>query len=113
MVTDLTYLTNMAGGNPEIIKEMIQIFVDQVEEYINEMRKLLDDKDYLSLGKLAHKSKSSVAIMGMNDLASELKTLEILAKEGKEPEKYPSMVENFVSQCKSAIKELNESNLKL
>ena len=113
MVTDLTYLTNMAGGNPEIVKEMIQIFIDQAQEYIVEMRKFLDDKDYLSLGRLAHKSKSSVAIMGMNDLASELKTLELLAKEGKEPEKYPIMVENFESQCNAAIIELNESKIKL
>jgi HPt (histidine-containing phosphotransfer) domain-containing protein len=113
MVTDLTYLTNMAGGNPEIIKEMIQIFVDQVEEYIRDMNRFLNEKDYISMGKLAHKSKSSVAIMGMNDLATELKTLELLAKEGKEPEKYPLMVENFESQCKAAIVELNESKIKL
>ena len=113
MVTDLTYLTNMAGGNPEIVKEMIQIFIDQAQEYIVEMRKFLDDKDYLSLGRLAHKSKSSVAIMGMNDLASELKTLELLAKEGKESEKYPDMVENFTLQCETAISELRETKTKL
>ncbi len=113
MVTDLTYLTSMAGGNPEIIKEMIQIFIEQVEEYIKEMHKYLDEKDYISLGKLAHKSKSSVAIMGMNDLATELKTLELLAKESKEPEKYSMMVENFESQCKTAISELQESKIKL
>jgi HPt (histidine-containing phosphotransfer) domain-containing protein len=113
MVTDLTYLTNMAGGNPEIVKEMIQIFIDQAQEYIVEMRKYLDEKDYLSLGRLAHKSKSSVAIMGMNDLAAELKILELLAKESNEPEKYPVMVDNFINQCKIAIEELRESKTKL
>ncbi len=113
MVTDLTYLTNMAGGNPEIVKEMIQIFIDQAQEYIIEMQKYLDEKDYLSLGRLAHKSKSSVAIMGMNELAADLKTLELLAKEGQEPEKYPKMVENFTIQCETAIIELRESKIKL
>jgi HPt (histidine-containing phosphotransfer) domain-containing protein len=103
----------MAGGNPEIIKEMIHIFIDQVQDYIKDMRKYLEEKDYLSLGKLAHKSKSSVAIMGMNDLAAELKILELLAKESKEIEKYPSMVDNFIRQCEAAITELHDSEKKL
>jgi len=103
----------MAGGNHEIIKEMIHIFIDQAQEYTRDMKKFLDEKDYLSLGKLAHKSKSSVAIMGMNDLAAELKILELLAKESKEIEKYPSMVDNFVKQCEAAITELHESDSKL
>ncbi len=113
MITDLTYLTNMAGGNTDIIKEMIHIFVDQVQEYIKDMQKFLDEKDYLALGRLAHKSKSSVAIMGMNDLAADLKVLELLAKESKEIDKYPMLVEKFIVQCEMAISELQESETKL
>jgi len=113
MVTDLTYLTNMAVGNPEIIKEMIHIFIEQVQEYISDMQKFLNEKDYIALGRLAHKSKSSVAIMGMNDLAADLKTLELLAKESQETEKYPAFVEKFIQQCEAAIVELHETETKL
>ena len=113
MITDLTYLSNTAGGNPEIIKEMIDIFIEQVKEYIRDMQKFLDEKDYMALGRLAHKSKSSVAIMGMNELAADLKTLELMAKEGKEIETYPSLVEKFVKQCEIAITELRETKTKL
>ena len=39
------------------------------------MKSLLAEKNYNSLGLLAHKAKSSVAIMGMNDLADMLKNI--------------------------------------
>lgn len=108
MVTDLSYLKNMSGGNNEIIREMITIFNEQSREYIRDMQKYLDEKDYSMLGKLAHKAKSSVAIMGMNDLAADLKTLEINTKEEKEVETYPAFVEKFVNTTKQAIAELEK-----
>lgn len=108
MVTDLSYLNNMAGGNNEIIREMITIFNEQSGEYIRDIQKYLDDKDYNMLGKLAHKAKSSVAIMGMNELAEDLKSLEINTKDKKETESYPIIVEKFINTTKQAIAELNE-----
>lgn len=108
MITDLTYLKNMSGGSPEIVKEMIGIFVEQADEYIRDMQVHLDQKDYLALGKLAHKAKSSISIMGMNDLAADLKTLELLTKDNSETQSYPGFVEKFIKQTKEAIIELKE-----
>jgi HPt (histidine-containing phosphotransfer) domain-containing protein len=109
MITDLAYLRNMSGDNPDIIKEMIGIFVEQAEEYIRDMKKNLEDKNYDAIGKLAHKAKSSISIMGMNDLAADLKTLELLAKEEKEKESYPGYIDKFVNQTQLAITELKET----
>jgi|ERR1035437_3515105 HPt (histidine-containing phosphotransfer) domain-containing protein len=109
MITDLAYLRNMSGDNPDIIKEMIGIFIEQAEEYIRDMKKNLEDKNYDAIGKLAHKAKSSISIMGMNDLAADMKTLELLAKEEKEKENYPVFIDKFVSQTQLAITELKET----
>jgi len=109
MITDLAYLKNMSGDNPEIIKEMIAIFIEQAQEYIRDMQKNLDEKNYDAIGKLAHKAKSSISIMGMNDLAADMKTLELLAKEQKELETYPNFIEKFISQTQQAITELKET----
>jgi HPt (histidine-containing phosphotransfer) domain-containing protein len=107
MITDLSYLSGMSSENPDIIKEMITIFIEQSKEYIVDFQKLLDEKNYILLGKLAHKAKSSVAIMGMNDLAADLKSLELLTKDNADVESYPGYVEKFISQTKTAIEELN------
>ena len=109
MITDLAYLRNMSGDNPDIIKEMIGIFIEQAEEYIREMKKNLEDKNYDAIGKLAHKAKSSISIMGMNDLAADMKTLELLAKEEKEKESYHGFIDKFVNQTQQAITELKET----
>ena len=60
------------------------------------------------LGLLAHKAKSSVAIMGMNDLAVMLKTFELQAKEEKESELYESYITRFKTETEAAITELDD-----
>lgn len=113
MITDLTYLNSMSGGSPEIVKEMIGIFVEQANEYIRDMPSYLNQKDYLALGKLAHKAKSSISIMGMTELAADLKTLELLTKDNAEVDSYPKLVEKFIAQTTLAIEELKGIALKL
>ena len=113
MVTDLTYLKEMSGGDTEIIKEMIGIFNEQVQEYMIEMPRLLAEKNYHALGKLAHKAKSSISIMGMSAVASDLKSLETLTKNNQNTEIYPKIVGNFVLQCKIGVSELTELLTKL
>jgi HPt (histidine-containing phosphotransfer) domain-containing protein len=105
---DLTYLIKMTDGDYELILEIIDIFVVQVETFWNEMQDLYDKKNYDALGKLAHKAKSSVAILGMNPVSKKLKKLEILCQEEKNPEQYQEIISNFRAECKQVIRELME-----
>lgn len=102
------YLESVSDGNPEIIREIVIIFKDQTSEIYNEMNRLFSEKKYVLLGLLAHKAKSSVAIMGMNDLALMLKTFEYQAKEGKEDGLYESYIKRFKSETDEAITELED-----
>jgi HPt (histidine-containing phosphotransfer) domain-containing protein len=108
MKTDLTYLRNMSAGNKELVKEMIDIFKSQVSEFVAEMQALLQKKEYENLGRLAHKAKSSISIMGLNELAIELKAFENMAKAGIDTEKYPNFINKFKSETSEAILELDE-----
>jgi HPt (histidine-containing phosphotransfer) domain-containing protein len=108
MKTDLSYLKNMSAGNKELVLEMIGIFKNQVEEFVREMIRLNDNKQFEELGKLAHKAKSSISIMGLNDLAIELKAFENMAKAGIDTEKYPAFIARFEEETSEAIVELDE-----
>jgi HPt (histidine-containing phosphotransfer) domain-containing protein len=101
------YLDSVSGGDNEVIREIVVLFSEQVVEFYNEMKKLLADKNYHNLGLLAHKAKSSVAIMGMSDLAGMLKTFELQAKDGSEADRYESYVERFGKDTAEAVKELD------
>lgn len=104
---NVDYLNEVCGNSPDLIREMIDIFRSQVLEFKEEMEHLYSEGEYFDLGLLAHKAKSSAAIMGMEDLAVRLKELEIKAKEGIEPEKYKDYINNFISQTRQAIEELD------
>jgi HPt (histidine-containing phosphotransfer) domain-containing protein len=108
MVTDLTYLKNMSGGNNGFVKEMIGIFTEQVHELEDSLKTALAKQDYEQLGKHAHKAKSTVSIMGMESLAADLKSLELWAPEAKEIDKYHSIVDRFILDTKEAVIELNK-----
>ncbi|MBN2213715.1 MAG: Hpt domain-containing protein [Bacteroidales bacterium] len=108
MRVDLSYLREMSGGNQSLILEMIDIFKNQVKEFSEGLETHYEKKEFEKLGKLAHKAKSSVSIMGLNDLASDLKRLELSAKAGKEQEKYQSIINRFKLDTTEAVKELEE-----
>ena len=98
----------MSGGDEKFITEMIGLFREQVAEYKEAMPKLLEEKSYDALSKMAHKAKSSVAVMGMTEAAELLKELEILAHEEKEPERYEEMIYSFIAQSELALAELDQ-----
>jgi HPt (histidine-containing phosphotransfer) domain-containing protein len=105
---NIEYLDSVSGGDLGITKEIVEMFREQVVEIYEEMRSLYDEKKYASLGLLAHKAKSSVAIMGMDDLATMLKTFELQAKEGQNPGEYLSYIERFRVETAEAVAELDD-----
>jgi HPt (histidine-containing phosphotransfer) domain-containing protein len=105
---NMEYLDSVSGGDPGIINEIVVIFKEQSVEIYNEMKSYLASKNYTSLGLLAHKAKSSVAIMGMTEMAGMLKTFELQAREGKESQLYEQYLERFKRETEEAIRELDD-----
>lgn len=101
------YLNSIAGDDPQVISEIVEMFREQTIEIFGNMKVLCSKKDYNMLGMIAHKAKSSVAIMGMNELAAVLNKLELSAKEGKNEELYDSYIKKFGEDTKAAIAELD------
>jgi HPt (histidine-containing phosphotransfer) domain-containing protein len=102
------YLEMVAGGDSDLLRELIGMFRDQVLEFNSELKALYEEGDYKALGDLAHKAKSSVAIMGMDSLANMLKTFELEAKERKNTEKYEAYILRFEDETTHALVELDE-----
>lgn len=105
---NLDYLNEISGGNNGFIADLIDMFFKQIPEYQITLSDLYDKKDWINLGKLAHKAKSAILMVGMNELASDLKKLEENAKEGINIEEYHEIIVKFVRDSKLAIEELKE-----
>jgi len=105
---DLSYVKAMAGDSTELVNEMINIFISQVPDFISEMRSHHQNKDWTKLGLIAHKAKSSLAVMGMEKQASSLKDLELKSKDGLDVDQYIDYIRSFENDCQTAIIELQD-----
>lgn len=111
--TNLDYLKEITGGEPEVTKEFIQMFFDQLPEFRDGMTAYLAEKKWKELGELAHKAKSSVMTFGMNDLGHRLKELQLKTQKLEDIDSYPEYVDEFMNTMARAEEELKEEMKKL
>lgn len=105
-LTNLSYLEDIAGGETAVIKEFIQLFLEQITEFKNEMQFQLQNQQWGELGKTAHKAKSSVMAFGLNELGTHLKLLQIKTQQLTDVESYRADIEEFVRVINLAEQEL-------
>ena len=106
--TNLDYLKEITGGEPEVTKEFIQMFFDQLPEFRDGMTAYLAEKKWKELGELAHKAKSSVMTFGMNDLGHRLKELQLKTQKLEDIDSYSLYVDEFINIMAIAETELKE-----
>lgn len=105
---NLAVLQEISEGNNDLMHDLIDMFTKQVPVFYEQFDYYLEHEDYPSLGKLAHKIKNSVAMMGIETLVNDMKKLEKLAKSGnKQKESYISLINRFKTISAEAIEELN------
>lgn len=110
---NLDYLNEMSDGSQDLVRDLINMFIKQVPVFSEQLDVCYKNGDYVSLGKLAHKIKSSVAMMGIMELTSDMKTLEMIAKDGIDVEKYSVYISKFKEISSEAVNELNNILIKL
>jgi len=103
---NLDYLNEISAGDDQLILDLVDMFFEQIPEYQHSMHELYERKEWHNLGRIAHKAKSAVLMVGLNELAEELKNLEENAKEGKNINIYQEIIAKFVRESDFALKEL-------
>jgi CheY-like chemotaxis protein len=106
---DLTYLNKRTKNNPELMMEMIALYLKQTPPLINQMKQGSHDKDWDSVYAAAHKLIPSFSIMGID------KNFEAIARKIQEysnTRKHLNQVNKMVLEvenvCSEACEELEE-----
>ncbi len=76
---DLELIHKMCRGDEEKIRKMVEVFIDQISQSVQEINEAYSEKDYLRIEKLAHKIKPTLTYFGTSTLENELLRLEELA----------------------------------
>jgi HPt (histidine-containing phosphotransfer) domain-containing protein len=112
---DLSYLKTTTENDPNVIKELIKLFIDQLPDLKKNILNSYESKNWKAMKEAAHKAKSSFQIIGAYTQAEELKQMEIMAVENHNKKDYDILIKNFKITCNEVLVELNKviSNLEL
>ncbi len=107
-IINIDYLHSISNGDNKFIIDLIDLMLEQIPDYQSRLNNLYNEGDWNNLAKIAHKAKSAIIMMGMNELAAALKNLEENAKDKKNIGDYQEIIVKFVNDTNSAITELKE-----
>jgi len=92
----------LMDNNTEIVLEVLAIFKVEVPKDMINLQKNLQEKEWNKVGNTAHKLKSSVGNLGLNELRDLFLYIEQNGKEGTNLDKIPE----YVLQTTAGIKQL-------
>jgi len=111
---DLDYLIRRTKSNPNLMMEMISLYLEQTPPLISAMRQSYKDKDWHLLYSAVHKMIPSFSIMGIStDFENMAKKVQEFASTQKQSEGITDMVLQLGNVCSQACEELEEELLEL
>lgn len=103
---DLSYLNQVFQGNKQMINQIISMFIRQVPEYIYEMKDCVVRCEFDALHPLAHKAKSSIAMLGLKGMEETVLEIERHSKHGTNKHELPVLVDKVLEQCEGITSQL-------
>ena len=109
---DLQYLIRRTKANPDIMMEMISLYLEQTPPLVSAMKLSLQNKDWTTLNAAIHKMIPSFSIMGFSPefelMAKKVQAYANLQNETDNIHDMVSQLENICNQaCQELIEELN------
>ncbi|MDP2387788.1 MAG: ATP-binding protein [Bacteroidota bacterium] len=105
--TDLSFLIRRTKSNPELMMEMITLYLEQTPPLVIAMKQSLQDKDWSTLKSATHKMIPSFSIMGINtDFEKMAKKIQEIAGSDQPKEVLTELVSQIETVCLQACEEL-------
>ncbi len=106
---DLNYLNHRTKSDPQLMMQMISLYLEQTPPLVSLMKQSFQDRDWTSLHSTVHKMIPSFSIMGINtDFETMAKKIQEYAATQQQAEGIHDLVLQLESVCTQACKELAE-----
>jgi PAS domain S-box-containing protein len=89
---DLQLVNELARGNEEFIRSLIQIFLETIPSTSKEMAEACSQQNWDQTGKLAHKLKSTIDTMCITSIKEDIRSIEMSGKQKQNLESVPGLV---------------------
>lgn len=74
---DLSTLISISGDDMEFVKDILSTYINECDNYLEQLQDFYENKKWEQLGKLAHKFNSSVDSIGIKNGKTILKNIEL------------------------------------
>ena len=105
---DLSYLKTTIGNDKKVIRELLDLFINQLPDLKNDIINSFETKNWKGLKDAAHKAKNSFQILGIKQQAAELNQMERLASENRNHDELGVLIERFRTTCLLVVREIEE-----
>ena len=105
---NLTYLKEVVENNESSVRSIIDLFVKQMPEEILLIEKAMEEQDYNAIKGVSHKLKSSVTILGVEELLKVLNALEENAGEKKDLSEIQELFLQLRELSNKLLEEINQ-----
>jgi HPt (histidine-containing phosphotransfer) domain-containing protein len=106
-IINFSYLDEVTGGDKDTLKMVLAAYTQHLPGDLEELKKLIDAKDWPQAGFMAHKVKSSARILGLES-ASWLAEVEKNAKENIQVEGITASLPKIQQNLNEALEEINQ-----
>jgi len=104
---DLTQLKALSRGDEDFVNNMIDIFMQHTPAAVDELNAALQEEDYPTVARVAHRIKPSIESMGIGQLKGVARDVELLAKSEKvDYEALDKKIRFFTETLAMVIKQL-------
>jgi PAS domain S-box-containing protein len=103
---DLTMVRSVSGGDESFEKRMVQLFLDTMPASLKELQQAVDDQKWDTVGKLAHKMKSTIDSLGINEVKQDIRTIEANGKKSENTDAIPALAQHVVTVMQACLEQL-------
>lgn len=96
--TTLPLIYSSFGEDPDL-GELVEMFVDEMPDRIRTLKEQADEQDWGQLARTAHQLKGAAGSYGFDQLTSDAKQLELLAREGTDEQQIRDQLNTLVDLC--------------
>ena len=104
---NLDYLEQLSDGDIDWSIEMMNMFIENTPDSIQDMRNQYNEKNWPTLRRVAHTLKSQLNMLGIKSLSGIILTIEKSAEKETDLDQIPELIEKTHDVCTKAIEELN------
>ena len=82
LIPDLTFLKQISDNDMDFIKDVLNTFLEEMPKDMDALTVAIESKNFTDIGKVTHKTKSTLQTVGLTELKDLALTIEQTIKQG-------------------------------